>query len=201
MTTSLAVIDAGFGNLHSVQGALQSQSIAFDFVSEPDQLEKYSHVILPGVGAFASGMKALQSLGLDKALQNHVKSGKPLLGICLGMQFLFESSHEDGVTAGLGFVSGSVQPIRIPGAKVPHMGWNDLQIQKPSLGLSSGDHVYFVHSFHCVCDDQDDVCAYVDYEGRKLTVMVHKDNVWGCQFHPEKSGVSGLRVFQEFSKI
>ena len=162
-------------------------------------------MILPGVGAFEDAIKKLKDSGLDKVVYEEANAGKPMLGICLGMQMLFERSYEYGVHEGLGLIKGEVTPMEntIPKElKIPHIGWNYLKIKKsnPLLKhISDGDFVYFVHSFYATgCDDA--VIATTEY-GREMTAAVAKDNIYGCQFHPEKSGDIGLKILKAFCEM
>jgi glutamine amidotransferase len=173
--------------------------------ADAEVLRAADKILLPGVGAFEDAAKKLRKLGLDKLLKELTDSGKPLLGICLGMQMLFEKSYEYGEHEGLGLLKGNVVPMAgvIPAAlKIPHIGWNALHFQKESpllLGIAEGDCVYFVHSFYAAdCDDH--VIATSEY-GAELTAAVQKDNVFGCQFHPEKSGKTGLAILRAFAEI
>ncbi|MEL6405262.1 MAG: imidazole glycerol phosphate synthase subunit HisH [Chloroflexota bacterium] len=198
----LAVIDYGAGNLRSVLHALSHlEAENVQLVTEPSQLEGAEKIILPGVGAFGAGMQKLHEQELVKPLQDAIASGIPYLGICLGMQFLFESSDEMGNHEGLGILSGTV--TRFPAftdRKVPHMGWNVLTQNKASIlldDLPANPYAYFVHSYYCVPEDESDVLISVDY-GIPFTAAVSRDNVYGVQFHPEKSQQVGLQILTNF---
>jgi len=198
----IAIIDYGVGNLFSLKSSFQA--IGADTVVTGDEkvIKNAKKIILPGVGAFPDAAKKLSDAGLDVLLKEEPAKGKPLMGICLGMQLLFNESHEYGVCKGLGLISGSVRPISevIPkDLKIPHIGWNALRIKKESPILKhvkDGDFVYFVHSFYGAdCDES--VIADCEY-GAPLTAAVQKDNVYGCQFHPEKSSKVGLGILKAF---
>ena len=170
--------------------------------SDPEALRSADKLILPGVGAFGDAMGKLRESGLDRVIREEAAKGKPIMGICLGMQMLFEKSYEYGEHEGLGLLRGSVIPMqgRIPeGLKIPHIGWNALHMTRESRGLryvKEGECVYFVHSFYATgCEDS--LIATAEY-GAELTAAVEKDNVFGCQFHPEKSGAVGLNILRGF---
>lgn len=201
----LAVIDYGAGNLRSVMHALHYLGVDnARLVREPDDLVGAQKIILPGVGAFGAGMQQLHAQGIVEPLKEAIARGVPYLGICLGMQFLFERSDEMGDHAGLGVLPGLVTRIPDqPGLKVPHMGWNELRLKRlsPLLeGLGDGSYVYFVHSYHCVPANRDDTLAVVDY-GRDVVVAVQRDNIYGVQFHPEKSQRAGLQLLTNFLQL
>jgi glutamine amidotransferase len=201
----VAIIDYGVGNLFSLQSSLRAIGAEVTVSRDPAVLRGADKLILPGVGAFRDAAALLRRDGLDKLVKEEAASGKPLLGICLGMQLLFDESLEYGRYPGLGLISGVVAPIRdVVGEelKVPHIGWNGLHFptMKPVSPLfryiSEGDCVYFVHSFYgSNCDDS--VIATTEY-GRELTAAVARGNVYGVQFHPEKSGVVGLNILRAF---
>ena len=200
----VAIVDYGVGNLFSLQSSFAA--IGAEAVVTGDQavLEQADCVILPGVGAFADAAAKLRSSGLDKVVCRLAAQGKPLMGICLGMQLLFEESYEYGCHKGLGLLKGSVRPIRdvIPADhKIPHIGWNGLIFKEsPPLFqyVRPGDCVYFVHSYYAA--DTDSVIATAEY-GPELTAAVAKGNVMGCQFHPEKSGKVGLNILKAFVEM
>lgn len=201
----LAVIDYGAGNLRSVMHALKHlQAREVQLVQRPEQMQGADKVILPGVGAFGAGMQKLQEQNLVEPLQDAIAAGTPYLGICLGMQFLFESSDEMGDHEGLGVLPGKV--TRFPefdDLKVPHMGWNTLNATRSSnllQNLPDPAYAYFVHSYYCVPDNPDDVLVKVDY-GIAFTAAVERDNVFGVQFHPEKSQTVGLKILKNFLEI
>lgn len=200
----LAVIDYGAGNLRSVLHALNHLEVeSVRVVQDARDLKGADKIILPGVGAFGAGMQKLRQQQLIQPIRNAVFAGTPYLGICLGMQFLFERSDEMGDHEGLGILPGYV--TRIPdnlGLKVPHMGWNNLQIHKPSSllnGLKPDSYAYFVHSYYCVPAEASDVVATVDY-GIPVTTVIQRDNIYGIQCHPEKSQRVGLQILTNFLK-
>ena len=198
----VAIIDYGVGNLFSLCSSLQRIGAEAVVTSDPDLIRKADKLILPGVGAFANAAEKLRQTGLDKLIKEQVAAGKELMGICLGMQMLFEKSYEFGEHEGLGLLKGSVVPMEntIPAElKIPHIGWNALHFCKDSKLLrriQDGDCVYFVHSFYATgCEDS--LIATAEY-GKELTAAVQTGNVMGCQFHPEKSGQVGLNILRAF---
>ncbi len=199
----VAIVDYGVGNLFSLQSSFASIGVDAVVTSEPAVLHAADRIVLPGVGAFGDAAEKLRASGLADMVVAEAKAGKPLLGICLGMQLLFDKSLEYGEHQGLGLIPGEVRPIAevIPeGLKIPHIGWNALHFgnKKSPLFryLSEGDFVYFVHSFYgAKCEDS--VIATAEY-GAELTAAVARDNVFGCQFHPEKSGEVGMRILRAF---
>ena len=198
-----AIIDYGIGNLFSLKSSFGMIGEDVIVTSSREDIEAADRIILPGVGAFADAAKKLKDSGLDKLVIEQVDSGKPLMGICLGMQMLFEKSFEYGEHMGLGLIKGEVRPMLgeiSQELKVPHMGWNKLNFkgEKDVLFkyLREDDFVYFVHSFHGTgCDES--VIATAEY-GIDITAAVRSGNVWGCQFHPEKSGKVGLAILKAF---
>lgn len=201
----LAIIDYGAGNLRSVLHALTHLGVRdMRLVREPQELQGASKIILPGVGAFGAGMAQLQQQGLVVPLKQALAAGIPYLGICVGMQILYEVGEEMGEHAGLGVLGGRV--IRFPcfdALKVPHMGWNQLKVRKECAlldGLDAGSYTYFVHSYYCAPTDRGTVAASVDY-GVEFAAVIHKDNIFGVQFHPEKSQQIGLRILTNFLRL
>ena len=201
----IAIIDYGVGNLFSLQSSFRAIGQEAEVTADPDRLRQADRVILPGVGAFGDAAEKLKRSGMDEAVRLEASSGKPLMGICLGMQLLFEKSYEYGEHVGLGLLKGSILPMagRLPeGLKIPQMGWNALKIRKPSALLKNtreGDCVYFVHSYSAtVCEDS--LLAEVEY-GIDITACVGRGNVFGCQFHPEKSGSVGLKILEAFCRL
>ena len=198
----VAIIDYGVGNLFSLQSSFAAIGEEATVTADPATIHAADRVILPGVGAFEDAARKLRESGMADVVRAEAAAGKPLMGICLGMQMLFERSYEYGVHEGLGLLKGEIRPIaeRIPaGLKIPQMGWNALHIKKESPLLKytkEGDYVYFVHSYSAVnCEDS--LLASVEY-GAEITACVGRENVYGCQFHPEKSGSVGLRILRAF---
>lgn len=198
----IAIIDYGVGNLFSLKSTFSM--LGEDAVVTGDRalIKKADRLILPGVGAFEDAAKKLRDCGLDCVIKEEAKSGKAILGICLGMQLLFDKSFEYGEHDGLGLIKGNVKPIRdvVPnGTMIPHIGWNSLKFENGGSPLfkyiNEGDHVYFVHSYYGA--DCDSVIATTDYFAT-LTAAVGKENVMGTQFHPEKSGETGLKILKSF---
>lgn len=204
----IALIDYGISNLRSVQKAFEHLATEVTLVDTPDRLAQADRLILPGVGAFPTGMKGLQERGLIEPIKQAAREGKPLIGICLGMQLLFDVSDEMGETQGLALLPGKVtrlsgQSSAIRGLKVPHMGWNQLDvIRDHSLvgDLASGSYAYFVHSYAIYPEDQDIVLATTDYGG-PFASIVGRGNVCGLQFHPEKSQAVGLKLLRNFLSL
>lgn len=199
----IAIIDYGAGNLFSVQNALNYLGLENKITSDKQEIIKADRLILPGVGAFGDAMDKLNNSGLtDTVKEEAVK--KPFLGICLGMQLLFEKSYEFGEHQGLGLIKGSIDLMKPEGnLAVPHMGWNALEynMECPLLeGVSEGQYVYFVHSYAAVCTDEN-VYAYVDYGGKVPALVGNGGTVYGAQFHPEKSGETGLEILRSFVKL
>ncbi len=198
----IAVIDYGVGNLFSLCSSLEAIGAKTVVTKDPETIRKADKILLPGVGAFEDAIKKLIDTGLDKVIVDEVKKGKKILGICLGMQLLFEKSYEYGEHKGLGLLKGSVVPMQgvIPKElKIPHIGWNSLHITKSHpifKYVKEGDFVYFVHSYYAT-DCEDSLLADTEY-GKNLTAAVALDNVTGTQFHPEKSGDIGLSILKGF---
>ena len=198
----IAIIDYGVGNLFSLRSSFAAIGQEAVVTSDIEEIRRAERLILPGVGAFQDAAEKLRASGMDRAVKEETAKGKPLMGVCLGMQMLFERSYEYGVHEGLGLLKGEIRPIaeRIPeGLKIPQMGWNALIIVKDSPLLKytrEGEYVYFVHSYSAVnCDES--LLAVTEY-GADLTACMGKGNVFGCQFHPEKSGEVGLRILKAF---
>jgi len=202
----IGIVDYNMGNLASVINAFDSVGAKIAVESDPEKLKDYDKLILPGVGAFGDAMEHLKENGMDKAVKEYAKSGKPLLGICLGMQLLFESSEEFGTSQGLGLIEGKVVAFDESKfdqkLKVPHMGWNELFVQNDSKlfdGLDNEFYLYFVHSFHAVCDDK--YAIGKTYYGYEFVSAVNKNNIYGIQPHPEKSHENGLKIIENFVKL
>ena len=205
----IAVIDYGVGNLFSLSSSLSFLGLENQVTRSAADVRAASHIILPGVGAFGDAMEKLAATGLVPVLREEAEKGKPLLGICLGMQMLFEKSYEYGTHAGLGLLPGEVCPLEPDLAaagyayKVPHIGWNALHLQRPECPLlantNEGDYVYFVHSYYVKrCGDA--LAASAEY-GASVPGTVWRGSVYGCQFHPEKSGAVGLRILRAFAEL
>jgi imidazole glycerol-phosphate synthase subunit HisH len=202
----VCLVDYGLGNLRSVANALVAVGAEVTLAARPEELRDVDRVVLPGVGAFGDGIRALRQRELDGALLGHIESGRPLLGICLGMQLLFSRSEEFGDHQGLGLFAGRVRLIEPrPPLKVPHVGWSRIHPpaeqswqQSPLSALAPGAAVYFVHSYAAVAERPGDCLAQAGYGGEPITAAVQRDRVLGCQFHPEKSGPSGLALLSAF---
>lgn len=194
----IAIIDYGMGNLHSVSKAVERLGCTAIVTSDAETILSAEGAILPGVGAFGDAMTELETTGLKEVVVRYAASGKPLLGICLGMQLLFSESEEHGVHRGLNLLPGKV--VRFNGSyKVPHMGWNRLVFQRanPLFEDLEQGHVYFVHSYHALPENASDLLATTDYY-QPVTAIVGRDNVYGMQFHPEKSGEIGMKLLGNF---
>lgn len=204
----IAIIDYGVGNIFSLYSSFKYIGADIVLTSEEEVIKSADKIILPGVGAFEDAAKKLREKGLDKVLLDEAKKGKPILGICLGMQLLLETSYEFGEHKGLGLISGDVVPIKpeVPeNFKIPHIGWNALLFPKNKEKsklykyVNEGECVYFVHSYYCSnCDEN--VTASTEY-GAILTASVENENVYGVQFHPEKSGETGLNILRAFNEL
>ena len=199
------IIDYGVGNLFSLTSSFEAIGADIKVSSSPEEIRAAERLVLPGVGAFRDAAEKLRASGLDTVIIDEVKRGKKLLGICLGMQMLFEKSYEYGEYAGLGLLKGEIRPIAEvidEGLKIPHIGWNALSFHRESplfRYLDEGDFVYFVHSYYAVgCEDS--LLATAEYSV-PLTAAVGKGNVYGCQFHPEKSASVGLKILKAFLEL
>jgi glutamine amidotransferase len=208
---SVTIIDYGIGNLLSVSRAFLHLNAKVNFVSTPEEILASDRLVLPGVGAFADGMRELDNRHLSEAIKEYVSKQRPLLGICLGMQMMLSNSEEFGHFPGLNIISGSVKPVPETGVdgvphKIPHIGWNE--IRESQAGNTWSDTifneipkesaVFFVHSYMAVTENPKHTLAVCDYNGQTITAAIHRDMVFGCQFHPEKSGEIGLRVIKNF---
>ena len=201
----IAIVDYGVGNLFSLISSFKKIGADITVTSDPNVISAADGIILPGVGAFEDAARKLRESGLDKVIINETKNGKKLMGICLGMQMLFEKSYEYGEHDGLGLLKGKIVPMKgsIPAnLKIPHIGWNALHFTRESAlfkYINKDDCVYFVHSFYATdCDDS--VIATAEY-GKELTAAVQNGNIMGCQFHPEKSGMVGLNILRAFCEM
>ena len=206
----ITIIDYEMGNLRSVEKAFETLGHAVRVSGNPADLLATDKIVLPGVGAFRDCINNLRAGGFVEPLLQHVAAGKPLLGICVGMQMLFDESEEFGRHQGLGLVPGRV--VRFPAGmeqagerlKVPHMGWNNLHIRRPApifKEIADGSFVYFVHSYYCMADNPADVAATCSYGDVEFCAAVWRDNLMATQFHPEKSQAIGLRIFDQFGKL
>lgn len=202
----IAVIDYGVGNLFSLCSSLKKIGAECVVTNDKSAISGADKIILPGVGAFGDAAEKLEQSGLGDVVLSLVKEGRPLLGICLGMQLLFDRSFEYGEHMGLGLIKGSVRPLSeyISGLKIPHMGWNSLNLKRADCPIlkytKEGDYVYFVHSYMGLCDDEADLAATSDY-GVEVCAVVWRGNVFGTQFHPEKSGEGGLKILKAFAEL
>ncbi len=201
-SSSVIIIDYGSGNLRSVAKAFERTNAKVTVSSDVRLLESASHIVLPGVGAFGDCMAGLSAIpDMLSVLNEQVRvHGKWFLGICVGMQMLFDNGYEHGTHKGLGWISGDVVPIPAGGHKIPHMGWNELKLTQDSpilKSVSSGDHAYFVHSYHAKLVDNLQLLALTEY-GDNITAIVGRDNIFGTQFHPEKSQETGLKIIENF---
>lgn len=205
MKSNIAIIDYNMGNLASVKNAFLKVGAEVDIVEDAKALSHYDKLILPGVGAFGDAMEHLQQNALDEAIKEEAQKGKAILGICLGMQLLFEQSYEFGKSKGLGLIEGEVVPFEkakfAHKLKVPHMGWNEMFIQKenPLTHSLHEPYLYFVHSFHAVCDDK--YAIGKSFYGYEFISAVQNQNIYGFQPHPEKSHQNGLKIIENFIKL
>lgn len=207
MSSKIAVIDYGMGNLRSVSKAVELCGAEVDIITEADQVETYNAIILPGVGAFEPAIKIIKNKGFDTAIKEHISKEKMFLGICLGYQLLFSESYEDGLHKGLNIVEGSVEkfiPKKNEKLIIPHMGWNKISISKENKtaqemykNINDGEYVYFVHSYYCNPTDKSWTATTTNYSIDFCSSIARK-NVWGCQFHPEKSSDVGLKILKNF---
>lgn len=204
----LAILDYGMANLRSVQKAFERQGHSAQIISTPEQVKTADRLVVPGVGAFQDAIALLNRTGLSDAIREHIKSGKPMLGICLGLQLLMETGHEDGTHQGLGIVRGECVRFTVDtpplSLKVPHMGWNALQFETPRSplfrGLEEGAYVYFVHSYHILPREQRIVAATADY-GTTFVASIWRENIMATQFHPEKSQEVGGIMLKNFAEL
>jgi glutamine amidotransferase len=201
----IGIINYGMGNLQSVKNSLDFLNIPNKFVNNSSEVKDCNRIILPGVGAFGLAMERLNKAGFSVEIINFATAGKPVLGICLGMQLLMEYSEEYGHNLGLGIIKGGVFDFnsRIHNLPVPHVGWNDISIKRQSRllqNVENGASFYFVHSFFCDLNDKDNVVATTEY-GLNFDSVMESKNIFGCQFHPEKSQSSGLSILENFNKV
>ena len=206
----VVVVDYGMGNVRSVLQGIEKVGSKAQLSEIPEDILNADRVVFPGVGAFGDGMEELRKRRLDTAIKDYARTGRPLLGICVAMQLFFDESEEHGIHEGLGLISGNI--VRIPEdqtdqkvRKIPHVGWNSLAKRKHNQwngtlleGLEDRDSCYFVHSYMAAVSDEADILAECEYEGLIITAAVHRDNITGLQFHPEKSGIVGLQILKNF---
>lgn len=200
----VAILNYSIGNLASVKNAIDRlNNVCVNIIDDADSIFDYDKVILPGVGAFENAMQHLKKQNIDEALMDFIKSGKPILGICLGMQLLFDKSYEFGEHSGLGIISGEVVKFRDSNLKIPHMGWNTMDIKQHSKllnGIKKDEYFYFVHSYYVKAKYEKNIIAMCNY-GENFSAIVQKDNVFGIQPHPEKSSNIGLKLLNNFINL
>ncbi|MEZ6119711.1 MAG: imidazole glycerol phosphate synthase subunit HisH [Pirellulaceae bacterium] len=200
----IAIIDYQMGNLRSVQKGFEKVGSHAIITSDADQIAEADKVVLPGVGAFEDAINELRRRALVDVIQDSISQGKPFLGICLGLQMLFDRSYEGGTHAGLGIIPGEVVRFELPAEyKVPHMGWNQAKICQPSellSGIDEGTYFYFVHSYYVVPESRDVIAIESEY-GHPFCAMIQRDNLFATQFHPEKSQQAGLRLLENFAQL
>lgn len=204
---TITIVDYGGSNLRSVAKAFEYVGANIRTTDDPAVVRRAGRLVLPGVGAFGAGIAALRQRGLDEAVREAAQKGAPLLGICLGMQLLFDGSEEADDEAGLGLIAGWARRFRFDAGKTrlktPHMGWNQIMPARPSpllAGTPAGSYAYFVHSYYCVPAGAESVLAWTDY-GRPFAAIVAQENIFGIQFHPEKSQTVGLRILQNYAAL
>ncbi len=202
---AIAIVDYGMANLRSVQKGFAQVAVESQIIDDPAMAGRFDRLVLPGVGAFQDAVATLRAKGWDQAVIGHINAGRPLLGICLGLQMLFEVGYEDGEHRGLGVIRGKCVRFDVDtafGLKVPHMGWNQLKVVRPCplyRDIEPGSGVYFVHSYHVQPTDAGVVATLTDY-GRDFVSSIWRDNVMATQFHPEKSQAVGLKILENFAK-
>jgi glutamine amidotransferase len=200
----IAIIDYGMGNLRSVQKGLERVGHSATITNDPAVVADADKMILPGVGAFRDAIAAIEELGMAGPIRAAISGGKPFLGVCLGMQLLFDTSYEDGEYQGLGIVPGKVVRFELPSAyKVPHMGWNQIGVRRRApifAGINEGDYFYFVHSYYVVPQDESYVAIETEY-AKPFCSGIWRDNLFAVQFHPEKSQDAGLRLLKNFAEL
>jgi glutamine amidotransferase len=203
---SIAIVDYGMANLRSVQKAFEHVGTPAQIISRPEEIERADRIVLPGVGAFADAVATLRDKDLAGPILRHIEKGKPFLGICLGLQMLFDTGYEDGVHQGLGVLRGTCVRFDVDTTmhlKVPHMGWNQLDVKRRApifRDLADGSCVYFVHGYHVVPEDQSIIATTTDY-GRPFVSSIWRDNLMATQFHPEKSQKVGLQILSNFAAM
>lgn len=202
----VSIVDYDMANLRSVQKGFEHVGVPAQIISTPEQIEQADRLVLPGVGAFADAVATLRGRGLVEPILRHIEKGKPFLGICLGLQMLFEVGFEDGEHRGLGILKGKCVRFdvdRTQGLKVPHMGWNQINLRQPSplfRGLPEDSNVYFVHGYHAVPEDESIISSTTDYGGEFVS-SIRRDNLMAVQFHPEKSQAVGLHILSNFAEM
>jgi glutamine amidotransferase len=206
----LGIVDYGMANLRSVQKAFERIGHQASIISKADEIRRADRLVVPGVGAFCDAIEVLQKTGLADAIKNHVRAGRPMLGICLGLQLLMDVGYEDGKHEGLGLIGGECIRFKVDqapphgaGLKVPHMGWNSIHWERPVplfKGINQGAYVYFVHSYHVVPRDSGVIGATTDYGG-PFVAAIWKDNIMATQFHPEKSQEVGAAMLKNFAEL
>lgn len=209
--TSIVVIDYGIGNIKSICRALEKSGANVNLTNNHERVLSSDGVVLPGVGAFPHAMNRLQSLGLEQLLHKYANTGRPILGICLGMQMLFDESTEFGVTKGLGLIPGKVQKLEVLDKqykKLPHMSWSEVMFQYSTMprqailsGIQNNENMYFVHSYYTKPINDKDVISTTFYSGFEYCSTVKHKNIYGCQYHPEKSATAGLKIIKNFVDI
>ena len=203
----IVIIDYGMGNLKSVRNALNYLGIENKISDDYDEIRKADALILPGVGAFPDAMETIEKLGLDKVIKEETEKGKYLLGICLGMQLLFEKGYEGLERTGLGLIKGNIVKMkddREKNVKIPHIGWNNLKYNRKDIlfrNIDEGKYVYYVHSYFAQSYNDEDLVAYSEYGENKIPGIVRRNNIIGAQFHPEKSGTVGLDILKNFGEL
>ena len=202
----LSILDYGMANLRSVQKAFERNGHAAQIISSPEQVKAADRLVVPGVGAFRDAIALLDRTGLSDAIRDHVRTGKPMMGICLGLQLLMDVGREDGTHKGLGIIPGECVRFTVDAGplhlKVPHMGWNALKVERPAplfKDLPANPYVYFVHSYYVVPKEASVIAATADYGGPFVTA-IWKDNIMATQFHPEKSQEIGARILKNFAE-
>ena len=205
---NIVLIDYGIGNVRSIVSAFEDQGIRIILTSEKNDILSADGVVLPGVGAFSHGMESLKKANLIRTIKEYIKTKKPFMGICLGMQMLFESSTEYGETKGLGLISGKVDKLPDDhGIKIPHVGWGEINIKKIKWdgtildGIKKDSDLYFVHSYVAKPQNKNEILSVTEHFGYEFCSSIKKDNVYGCQFHPEKSSTTGLKIIKNFIRI
>lgn len=203
----IVIIDYGMGNLKSVRNALNYLGIENKISDDYDEIRKADALILPGVGAFPDAMDTIEKLGLDKVIKEETEKGKYLLGICLGMQLLFEKGYEGLERTGLGLIKGNIVKMkddREKNVKIPHIGWNNLKYNRKDIlfkNIDEGKYVYYVHSYFAQSYNNEDLVAYSEYGENKIPGIIRRNNIIGAQFHPEKSGTVGLEILKNFGEL